>query len=89
MNLIKNAICNNTKPNNLFFRKTKSQKRRKHINMNKKTFFIISLITLAIWTSSCYKDKFDLDKLSTKITWNPNLAVPAVHSILNYSRPFG
>jgi len=50
--------------------------------MNKKILFIVSLFTLAIWTSSCYKDKFDLDKLSTNINWNPNVAVPAIHSSL-------
>ena len=35
-----------------------------------------------IWITSCYKDKFDFSTLSTDFEWNPNLAVPAVHSTL-------
>ncbi len=50
--------------------------------MNKKALFVVSLIFVSIWITSCYKDKFDFSKLSTDMNWNPNLAVPAVHSSL-------
>ncbi|MCX7954255.1 MAG: hypothetical protein N3A01_03585 [Bacteroidales bacterium] len=39
-------------------------------------------ISIFILFSSCVKDYFDFDKLSTEITWNPTVAVPAVHSKL-------
>lgn len=50
--------------------------------MKNKLFLALSFIVIATWTTSCYKDKLDFSKLSTNINWNPNLAVPAVHSNL-------
>lgn len=50
--------------------------------MNKKILLSGLIIFIMIWITSCYKDKFDLSDLSTDIAWNPNLAVPAVHSSL-------
>ena len=49
--------------------------------MNKKLMFLLSVV-ITIWLSSCYKDKIDFSKLSTNINWNPNMAVPALHSSL-------
>ncbi|PKP20050.1 MAG: hypothetical protein CVU05_09895 [Bacteroidetes bacterium HGW-Bacteroidetes-21] len=40
--------------------------------------FIIATITL----SSCYKDYFELDKLSTDINWQPNVAGAGINSTL-------
>ncbi|PIX36635.1 MAG: hypothetical protein COZ59_00020, partial [Bacteroidetes bacterium CG_4_8_14_3_um_filter_31_14] len=50
--------------------------------MKNKLFFLLSFVIALTWTTSCYKDKLDFSKLSTNIDWNPNFAVPAVHSSL-------
>ncbi len=50
--------------------------------MKNKLFFVLSFIVITTWTTSCYKDKLDFSKLSTNINWNPNIAVPAIHSSL-------
>jgi len=50
--------------------------------MKKSFFYFLLLIAITIWFTSCYKDKLDFSKLSTNINWNPNVAVPAVHSSL-------
>lgn len=44
-----------------------------------KILIVIGLLSLL---SSCVKDYFDFDKLSNQVDWNPNMAVPAVHSTL-------
>lgn len=50
--------------------------------MNRKAILpSVILLTLLVITA-CYKDKFDFSKLSNNINWNPNLAVPAIHSSL-------
>jgi hypothetical protein len=51
--------------------------------MNKKISTAIALLFVVTCFTSCYKDKFDLDKLSTDIKWNPNVAVPVIHSSLS------
>lgn len=50
----------------------------KNINMKKVLFVAV------LWSffTSCTKDYFDFDKLSNHVDWNPNIAVPAVHSKL-------
>jgi len=50
--------------------------------MKNKLFLLLSFVIALTWTTSCYKDKLDFSKLSTNIDWNPNFAVPAVHSSL-------
>jgi len=50
--------------------------------MKNKIFSLLSIAVVLTWTTSCYKDKLDFSKLSTNIDWNPNFAVPAVHSSL-------
>jgi hypothetical protein len=43
--------------------------------------YLIGLLLISFATG-CIKDSFDFKKLSNNIDWNPNLAVPAVHSRL-------
>ncbi|MGQ9846006.1 MAG: hypothetical protein ACUVQP_00705 [Bacteroidales bacterium] len=45
----------------------------------RKISFVLVLLSLL---TSCVKDYFDFDKLSNQVDWNPNVAVPAVHSKL-------
>lgn len=47
----------------------------------KKTFIIIEIGIITLLTS-CIKDYFEFNKLSNEVNWNPNVAVPAVHSKL-------
>lgn len=42
----------------------------------------ILIFFILIVLSSCVKDYFDFDKLSTDINWNPSVAVPAIHTRL-------
>ncbi len=50
--------------------------------MNKKLLLLLSLVVITALMNSCFKDKFDLSKLSTSVDWDPNMAVPAIHSNL-------
>ncbi|MCX7863284.1 MAG: hypothetical protein N2449_09860 [Bacteroidales bacterium] len=46
-----------------------------------KKLIFISVISTIVF-SGCVKDYFEFDKLSNQINWNPNMAVPAIHSRL-------
>ena len=50
--------------------------------MNKKLLILFSLVAIVVIMNSCYKDKLDFSKLSTTMQWDPNMAVPAIHSTL-------
>jgi hypothetical protein len=41
-----------------------------------KHYIFLLVIILAVSTTSCVKDYFDTDKLSTNVDWDPNMAVP-------------
>lgn len=43
---------------------------------------VLLVAVLLSFLTSCTKDYFDFDKLSNQVNWNPNIAVPAVHSKL-------
>ena len=47
-------------------------------------FFLpaIALITASLVLASCYKDKFDLNKLDTSGEWSPDVVAPLIHSEL-------
>jgi len=50
--------------------------------MNKGKFIILGFIFLLFATTSCFKDYFEVDKLSTNIQWEPNMAVAGVNTSL-------